>query len=102
LIAWKEPEYSYFPSIEVDVCQAVRYASLWCTKDPTCAVENKILFLVMVMDLDMVVNQYPRLSSILYKQYCHIAEFKEEFHGAYVKVMKDPTKKWHPLSYLVT
>ena len=67
-----------------------------------CTTENKIFLVVMVMDLHMVVNQYPRLSPSLYKQYCHIAEFKEDFHRAYVKARKDPMETWHPLPYLVT
>jgi len=61
-----------------------------------------IFFAVMEMDLHMVVNQHPRLSPSLYKQCCHITNFKMDFHRAYVKAMKDPTRTWHPFPYLVT
>lgn len=49
----------------------------------------------------MVVNQHPRLSPNLYKKYCHNADFKEDFHKAYVKATKGPTDTWNPFPYLV-
>lgn len=85
----------------MDVYEEMRYASLWFTKEMAHTEENNILFLVMVMDMHMVVNRYPRLSLSLYKIYHHIAEFKVEFHRVYVKVRKDPMETWHPLPYLV-
>jgi len=70
--------------------------------EPMHTTKNRIFFVVMAMDLHMVVNQHPRPSPSLYKQYIHTAYFKEDFHKDYVKVMKDPTKTWKPLPYLVT
>lgn len=50
----------------------------------------------------MVVNQYPRFSPSLYRKYCKIADFKADFHKIYVKAIKDLTRTWHLLPYLVT
>ena len=64
LISCKEPEDSHFFTVEVDVCEAVKYPSLWFTKDPSWTIEKNMLFVVIVMDLHMLVNQYPRLLSV--------------------------------------
>lgn len=102
LIAWKEPKYCKFLIVDVDVCEEVRYDFLCYTKEPTQAMKIHIFFVLMQIDLHTVVNQYLRLPSSLYKQCCHIVEFKADFHRPYVKVMKDPTKTCHPFPYLVT
>jgi len=60
-------EDSLFPSIDMDVYEAARYASLWFTKESTHATKYRIFFVVMEMYLHMVVNQYARLSPSLYK-----------------------------------
>jgi len=75
----------------VDVYEVVRYSSLYFTKELTHATKNMIFFVVMAMDIHMVVSQRQRLSPSLYKQYCNIANFKVDFHKAYVKEMKDST-----------
>lgn len=102
LISWKESKDSQFSTVEVDVCEGTRYASIWFVKEHMHIVENKMFFVVMAMDFHMVVNQYPRLSPSLQKQYNHITKFKVDFHRVYVKAMKNPIETWNPLPYLVT
>lgn len=80
LISWKDMEESKFPPIKLYVCEATEYASLQYTKEFLCAMENRIFFIILLMDLHMVVNQHIRLSPSLYRQYCHITNFKVNFH----------------------
>lgn len=101
VITWKEPADSQFPLVEIEVCEAAQYASMWNTKESLCAQEKHFSFVLLSMDLHMVVNQYPKLSPRLYEQYDNITTFKVDFHRVFIKAWKDPIKIWHPLPYLV-
>lgn len=56
----------------------------------------------MEMKIRMGINRKLRLSPIVYNSLQIFADFKVDFHHVYIKVHKDPTKKWKELSYLAT
>jgi len=101
-LAWKEPQDLYFPPIEENMCEVMRYASVWYTKETSRAQVNIILFVFYHMDLHMLVNQCPILSPSLYQKYTFVAKFKVDFHRIYLQARKDTMKTWNPLPYLVT
>jgi len=56
LLTWKELEDTQFPLVEIDVCEAAWYASLWHTKELLHAHDSIIFFMLLEMDLHMVEN----------------------------------------------
>lgn len=80
----------------------IQMMGLMCPNGSITTMENMNFFVILSMDFHMVVNQYPRLSPILYEQYCNIATFKVDFHRVYIKARKDPMETQHPLPYSVT
>lgn len=56
----------------------------------------------MEMDLQKVINQWPRLSPTLFDELKTYAEFKVDFHNVSICARKDPEGKWHVLPYLVS
>jgi len=101
-IAYRTPNESYFPNFDLDLCEAIRYASLWLSKDPSLMVKNTLFWVMFEMDLCSVVNQKPWLSLVSLNQYHGIANFKEDFHNIYLQAKKDVESIWYELPYLVT
>ena len=56
----------------------------------------------MEMNIRMGINHKPWLSPIVYNSPQSFTEFKVDFHHVYIRVRKDPTKKWKELPYLAT
>ena len=66
LVAWELPEDSQFPSVALDLPEAVRYASLWATKDPQRIKDNNIFWILMEMNVRMAINRKPWLSPTIF------------------------------------
>jgi len=81
--------------------KAMKFTSLWVMKYPKCIMEKKIFWVSFESDLQMVINQRPRLSPSLHTQYTNIAHFKASFHNLSIHEKKDATGTWHKLPYLV-
>lgn len=99
LIAWRAPEE--FPTMDLDICEAMWYASLWASKDPIRAMENKMFSVLFEMELHMVINQWSQLSLALFSQYRDVPKFKANFHNVYICAKKDLMEDWHAMPYLV-
>lgn len=54
----------------------------------------------MEMNIRMGINRKPRLLPTVYNNLQSFSEFKVDFHHIYVKVRKDPIKKWNELPYM--
>ena len=59
LVAGKLSEDSQFPTIARDLSQAMKYASLWATKDANRIHANKIFWVFMEMNIRMGINRKP-------------------------------------------
>ena len=57
LVAWRLPEDSQFPLHKDELPKAARFALLWARKDVARIKETNILWVLMEMDLQMVINQ---------------------------------------------
>jgi len=79
LVAWRLPKDSQFPPQDVDLPEAVKFALLWVKTDLVRAMEMKMFWVLVEMDLHMVINQRLRLSSTLFEQLEAYAEFKAIF-----------------------
>lgn len=62
LVGWEFPEYSQFPMIVYDPTEAVKYASLWETRDIERISERKIFWVLIEMNIRMGINHKPWLS----------------------------------------
>ena len=92
IVAVDLPEDSQYPITDRDFPEAVKYASLWSTKDASRIRENKIFWVFMKMNLRMGINHKLRLSPTVYNSLQIFPEFKVEMHNIYMRVRKDPTK----------
>lgn len=70
--------------------KAVKYASLWVTKDTQFIKESKIFWNLMEMSIRMGINHKQGLSPIIYASFQSFAEFKVDFHHAFIMAQKDP------------
>jgi len=102
LVAWELPEESQFPSVMPDLPEAVKYASMWATKDTKRVWDNKIFWNLMEMNIKMAINYKLRILPTVYANLQSYAEFKADFHQISIKAQKDPAQKWYDLSYLAT
>ena len=66
LVAWEFLEESQFPIIMEDLPNAVKYTSLWETRDAQRIREIKIFWVLMEMRIRMGINHKPQLSPIVY------------------------------------
>lgn len=66
LMAKEVPEDSQFPTIDRDLLEAVRYTSLWATKDDTRICDSKIFWVFMEMNLRIGINCKPSLFPTIY------------------------------------
>jgi len=66
LIAREMPKDSQFPKIDSDLPEVAKYASLWATKDVKRIRDNKIFWVLMEMNIQIWINQKPRLSPMVY------------------------------------
>lgn len=57
LVAWELPEESQFPSIMLDLLEAVKYTSLWETTDVERVWDNKNFWILMEMNIRMAINR---------------------------------------------
>ena len=101
LIAWRTLDDAQFCTANPDLGEAIKFSSLWASKDPNRAIESNMLWALFEMDLWMVINHKPMLSPSLFKEYQCIFEFKVVFHHVYIHVRHDLTKTWTTLSFLV-
>lgn len=102
LVAWEFPKDKQFPTIAKDLLEAVKYSSLWVTKDAQRIEHSKIFWVFMEMNIRMGINCKPQLSPTIYNSLQSFAEFKVDFLHVYIRARKDPAKKWNELSYLAT
>jgi len=54
------------------------------------------------MNIRMGINRKPRLSPTVFNNLQSFAEFRADFHTIYIRVCKDPTKKWSELPFIAT
>ena len=66
LLAGEMLEDSQFPIIDRDLLEAVKYSSLWATKDVTRIRDIKIFWVFMEMNLRMGINRKSWLSPTIY------------------------------------
>lgn len=66
LVVWELPEDSQFPSVMPDLPKITKYASLWATKDAHRIKDNKILWILMEMNICMAINHKPWLSPTVF------------------------------------
>lgn len=92
LVAWELPEDSQFHSVTPDLLEAVKYASLWVTKDAQRIRERKIFWVLMERNIWMGINRKPWLSPIIYNSLQSFSEFKVYFYHVFIRALKDPTK----------
>jgi len=59
LVTWELLEDNQFPSVEPDLPEVAKYASLWKTKDVQCIKDNKIICILMEMKICMAINRKP-------------------------------------------
>ena len=88
--------------IAQDLLEAVKYTSLWETKDAQRIRDNKIFWVFMEMNIGMGINRKLRLSPTDYNSLQSFVEFKVDFHHVYIRARKDPSKAWKELPYLAT
>jgi len=80
----------------------MKYSLLWATKDANRICNNNIFWVFMEINIRMGINPKPQLSPTLYNSLQSYAEFKVDLHNIYIRVCKDPTKKWSKLPFLAT
>ena len=102
LVAGELPEDSQFPTNARDLPEAAKYASMWATTDTHGIQDSKIFWVSMEMNIIMGINRKPWLSPTIYNILESFTEFKAEFHHIYLRVCKDPAKKWNELPYMAT
>lgn len=101
-LCWELPEDSQFPSVALDLPEAMKYASLWVTKDAQHIKHSKIFYILMEMNMRMDINRNPLLSPTVFSKLHEYVEFKENFQRISIRESKDPKQKWHDLPYLAT
>ena len=94
------PKDSQFPMIAKDLLEVAKYALLWATKDVQRIKDSKIFWVFMEMNIIMGINRNLWLSPIVYNNLHSFTVFKVDFHHVYIRVRKDPVKKWNELPYL--
>lgn len=102
LVTWELPEDSKFPSVTPNLPEAVKYASLWATKDAQCIKDSKIFWILMEMNIHMVINRKLQLSPTVFAKLQECVEFKADFQRVSIRAWKDPEQQWHDLPYLAT
>ena len=100
LVEWELPEDSQFPSVAPNQPEAVKYTSLWVTKDPQWVNDRKIFWTLMEMNVHMAINHKPRLSLTNFEKFQEYTEFKVDLHHVPIRAWKDPEHNWHDLPYL--
>jgi len=92
LVAGELSEDSQFPIIDMDLLEAMKYTSLWATKDARRIRDSKIFWIFMEMNLKMGINHKSWLSPTIYNSLQSFAEFKADMYNIYIRVCKDLTK----------
>ena len=100
LVAGKLPEDSQFPTIERDLSEAAKYASLWATKDANRIRDNNIFWVFMEMNIRMGINHKTKLSTIVYNNLQDFSKFKVDLHKIYIRAREDPTNKCTKLPFI--
>lgn len=101
LIEWELLEDIQFPSIVPDLKKAMKYASMWVTKDMKCIKDSKIFWILLEMNIFVAINHKPWFSTVFSNLHIY-AEFKEDFHHVSIRAQKDPAQTWYALPYLAT
>lgn len=100
LVAWELLEDGQFPSIALDLPEAMKNALLWETKEAQRIKDIKIYWILMEMNIHMAINHKLQLSSTVYTNLQGYAKFKSNFHHVSIRVQKDPPWKWYDFPYL--
>lgn len=74
---------------------------LWAMMDANQIRDSKIFWVFMEMNIRMGINHNPWLSLTFYNNLQSFIEFKADFHHIYLRMFKDPMKKWNELPYMV-
>lgn len=100
LVAWELPEDNQFPSVEPDLPEAMKYASLWVPKDAQRIKKSNIFWILTEMNICMANNCKPQLSPTVFANLQGYVEFKAYFHHVAIWAHKDPTQKCYDFPYL--
>ena len=100
LVAWELPEDSKFPSVAPDLPKAVKYTSLWATKDAQQIKDSKIFWILMEMNIRMAINRKLWLLPTMFSNLQGYVAFKVDFHHVPIRARKDLAQKWYDLPYL--
>lgn len=79
LVAWELPQDTQFPSIVPELLEAMKYASLWATKDVQHIKDNKIFQIFMEINIYMAINHRPQLSPMCLPTYKAMENLKQIF-----------------------
>lgn len=69
-----------------DLPEAMKFASLWATKDPHQIKDKNIFYILMEMSIHMAINRKPWLSPTNFDKLQEYVEFKAEFHHVSIHV----------------
>lgn len=86
LVARELLEDSQFPSIECDFLEAMKYASLWATKDTKRIHETKVFWVLMDASIYMWINRRPSLSPTVHNNLQSFVYFKVDMDNIYIRV----------------
>lgn len=91
MVSWRTLEDIKFPTQDPDLCEVEKFTSLWEMKDLDHIIDINMFWVLFESELQMVINQWLRLSPILHTEYTNIAEFKVDFHNLSIHAKKDAT-----------
>lgn len=102
LVIGELPKGSQFPNIEKNLPEAMKYNSLWDTKDAMMIREIKVLLIFMEASIRTWIARRPWLSLTIYNCLQSVDEFKADMNNLYIRVWKDPNKTWVKISFIAT
>jgi len=100
LVARELPEDNQFSTINRDLSEAVKYASLWATKDSNRICNSKIFWVFMEINLKIGINRKLQLSPTVFNILQSFSEFKADIHSVYIKACEDSAKQCRKLPFV--
>ena len=91
-----------FLSIDRDLPEATKYASLWDTKDAKRIHANEIFRVLMEVSIRMWINRRPCLSPLVHNSLQSFADFKADMHNIYIRARKYLAQQWTKLPFIAT
>ncbi len=102
MVVWELLEDNEFPTVEGDLLEAVRYASLCATKYATRIHKIKVFWVFIEVSIRTWIIRKPHLSPTVHNSLQSVAKFKEDMHNLYIQACKDHPRTWVKLPFIVT